>query len=494
MLAIVLLAQFALSGSAQTVRRITSDNGTPIRWPSYLTAHNGQLYFRANNLPNGNNVELWAFNGTSARQVAEINPTTNGSDPSYLTSFNGRLYFCASSTGSGNQLWQYDPTTGATLAPGSVSAASLPQELVVYRNQLLFRAARFGAPGNIGIELWKFDGTNQTPFDLFPGSGSSYPQHFIEYNGLLYFNACGTTNQGTELWRYDGTNITEAARIYPNNGSSPENFAIYDGRLYFSAYDGTHGRELWRFDGTNATLAADIQTGATYASSNPNGLTVYNGKLYFSADDGIHGFELWSFDGTNAQMVTEINPTPNPGDGDTFLMDSSPANLTVFDGLLYFTAIDGMHGRELWSYDGDTARLVLDINPGPYGSEVSEMILFNGDLYLNGDEGYNPAMGVPDQKVFALSLAPLQPTLRLATPRWSPTEGVALTLNSANAIPLTADQLSRIQIFTTTDLRQPVAQWQALTNPLTLNGSLVETRSLTLTNAPGRFFRAVLNQ
>ena len=29
----------------------------------------------------------------------------------------------------------------------------------------------------------------------------------------------------------------------------------------------------------------------------------------------------WSFDGTNAQMVAEINPTPDPGNGDTFLFE-----------------------------------------------------------------------------------------------------------------------------------------------------------------------------
>ena len=216
--------------------------------------------------------------------------------------------------------------------------------MFAYGGNLYFRATRFGEPGNIGIELWKFDGTNQTPIDLFPGTGSSYPQHFIEYNGLLYFNACGTPGQGTELWRSNGTGMpTEAARIYPNNGSSPENFAALDGQLYFSAYDGVHGRELWRFNGITASLAADIVPGGQYSSSNPSGLTVYNGKLYFSATDEVHGYELWSFDGTTAQMVAEINPTPDPGNGDTFLMDSSPGGFTVFDGLLYFSANDGVH-------------------------------------------------------------------------------------------------------------------------------------------------------
>jgi ELWxxDGT repeat protein len=379
------------TSAAQVARRIVSENGDPILCPSYLTLYDGKLYFRANNLPSGNNVELWAFDGTVARMAAEINPGTTGSDPSYPAVFNSKLYFCATGSGGASKLWEYDAASGASLAPGSASQASLPQEMFAYGNQLYFRAARFGDPGNIGIELWKFDGTNQTPLDMFAGSGSSYPQHFIEYNGLLYFNACGAPGQGTELWRYNGTGMpVEAARIDPDNGSSPENFATYDGQLYFSAYDGVHGRELWRYNGTTALLAADIVPGGQYSSSNPSGLTVYKGKLYFCATDEVHGYEMWAFDGTTAQMVAEINPTPDPGNGDTFLMDSSPANLTVFNDLLYFSANDGVHGRELWSFDGATARLVLDMNPGANGSEVSELTVYNGMLYFSADDGYIP--------------------------------------------------------------------------------------------------------
>ncbi|MCX6905856.1 MAG: immunoglobulin domain-containing protein, partial [Verrucomicrobia bacterium] len=182
-------------------------------------------------------------------------------------------------------------------------------------------------------------------------------------------------------------------------------FAIYDGQLYFSAYDSVHGRELWRYNGTNASLAADIVPGGQYSSSNPSGLTAYNGKLYFCATDDVHGYELWSFDGAKAQMEVEINPTPDPGDGDTFLMDSSPANLTVFDGLLYFSANDGVHGRELWSYDGTTARLVLDINPGPNSSEVSELTVYHGALYFSADDGYVPGLNNLERRAFALAAA-----------------------------------------------------------------------------------------
>ncbi|MBE3095542.1 MAG: hypothetical protein IMZ44_00260 [Planctomycetes bacterium] len=378
------------------------DTGAVVLYPSYVTEYEGLLYFRGALAADGSVTGLWRTEGTYAERIAGIGPGGSAKDPSYLAVHGGTLYFCGTATSGGaSRLWQYDTVSGAALAPGSAAQASLPQDMVSYGGNLYYRAAHFDPP-NTGVELWKFDGANQTVMDIFANTGSSYPQHFIEYQGLLYFNACGAIGQGTELWRTNGTAWANAATIYPNNGSSPENFAIYNDVLYFSAYDGVHGRELWKFDGATPTLAADIVPGGQYSSSNPNNPAVYGDKLYFSAIDAVHGYELWSFDGTTARMVVEINPTPDPGDGDDWMMDSSPADLTVFGGLLYFSANDGVHGRELWSFDGTTAQMVADINPGPYGSEVSELTVYNGKLYFSADDGYDPGLRGLEPKVFML--------------------------------------------------------------------------------------------
>ena len=70
-------------------------------------------------------------------------------------------------------------------------------------------------------------------------------------------------------------------------------------------------------------------------------LTNVNGVLYFRANDGVHGSELWRSDGTAAGtvMVADIGPD---ADG------SDPANLVVCGNNLFFTAVDGFAGRELW--------------------------------------------------------------------------------------------------------------------------------------------------
>ncbi len=62
-------------------------------------------------------------------------------------------------------------------------------------------------------------------------------------------------------------------------------------------------------------------------------MAIFNGALYFSADDSIHGAELWRSDGTEAGtvLVKDINPASS----------SSPVNIVAVDGSLYFAADDG---------------------------------------------------------------------------------------------------------------------------------------------------------
>jgi ELWxxDGT repeat protein len=399
---VLLTTLLSESAVAQTIRQVNdSGTGQPVMYPSYITEYAGQLYFRGSDFPGGTNSELWQSDGQTAQRAADINPGNAGSSPSYLAVHDSTLYFGATGASGGPKLWQYTPATGAMLAPGSASQAGNPEELISFGGQLYYRAFR----SNIGSELWRFDGLSQTPFDTFAGTGSSLPQHFAEFNGALYFSANGTPSQGSELWRYTGTGVpTEPARIYPNNGSSPEHLTVFGNQLYFSANDGAHGRELWRFNGSAASLAADIVPGGAASASNPGEMVVFQDRLYFAADDGTHGYELWSFDGANAELVTEINPTPDPGNGDTFLMDSNPRDFAVLGDRLYFAADDGVHGRELWSYDGQTASLFLDINPGQYGSEVSELTVYNGQLFFSADNGYSPGLGALAPRVFALAV------------------------------------------------------------------------------------------
>ena len=117
----------------------------------------------------------------------DINPGSNSSYPNLLTVFNNELYFRAYDDTNGDELWKYDgvnaPSMVADIIPGI--SGSLPQYLTVFNNVLYFSA--YG--GTTGLELWKYDGTNAPSIvaDIQPGVGSSSPSYLTVFNNELYF-------------------------------------------------------------------------------------------------------------------------------------------------------------------------------------------------------------------------------------------------------------------------------------------------------------------
>lgn len=177
-----------------------------------------------------------------------------------------------------------------------------------------------------------------------------------------------------------------------------ERRVLLSSELFFAATTPANGTELWSYIGTGSPVRrSDVRAGA--ASGSPQELTSYNGRIYFSADDGISGRELYTFNGTSTVRVADIN---------TGVGSSSPEGLTVFNGLLYFSADDGVRGEELWVYNSTTnqATLAADVNtsPGPAGtanagSTPLDITVFNNKLYFSATTGtsdrevwsYNPS-------------------------------------------------------------------------------------------------------
>jgi len=144
-----------------------------------------------------------------------------------------------------------------------------------------------------------------------------------------------------------------------------------------------------------AAVSADSLAAQCPVPSKPSGdpgqLVDAGGTLFFTADDGIHGRELWKSDGTAAgtALVKDIDP-------DRYRYYDDLYDLTAVGGTLFFTVKDGTHGRELWKSNGTAAGTVLvkDINPndqqlggGPkYLTAVGDTLFFTARDGTHGRE------------------------------------------------------------------------------------------------------------
>ncbi|EQC35656.1 hypothetical protein SDRG_06940 [Saprolegnia diclina VS20] len=213
-------------------------------------------------------------------------------------------------------------------------------------------------------QLWQTDGTTTQKVN----AALTHPTALTPISSRFLFFQASTLASGSELYRYDGTTIYDQD-LSPGIGSSfPDGFTSFAGQVYFAATTPTTGRELWVTSVSGASpwatnVAADINTGAL--SSHPTGLTACGSQLFFAADDGVHGRELYTFNGVQAALVTDLLP------GST---GSDPKYVTCYKAKVYFQALGSTAtGVELYVSDGTAGgtMLLLDIAPGVTSSSPS---------------------------------------------------------------------------------------------------------------------------
>jgi ELWxxDGT repeat protein len=221
-----------------------------------------------------------------------------------------------------------------------------------------------------GYELWRSDGTDAGTYALKTGITPYYGVNMKAVGNLFYFSFYDYS-YGNVLWVTDGTvGGTKMINSVTNSYYFLGNFASFNNKLYFSLDNG-YGPFLWSSDGTDAGTT-ELKPG--YIAYQPP--VQSNGKLFFGGTKTVGvGNELYAIDGTNTYLVKDINPGP---------ASSNISDLTGGDSLVYFTADDGTHGREIWKSNGTAigTRLTKDISSGFGNTYPSNMITVHNELYF----------------------------------------------------------------------------------------------------------------
>lgn len=361
--------------------------------PQFITVSGGRVFFSATD--GDSNRELWVHDPLADPQTFQVRDINAGdsSEPQELTDFNGVLFFTATDGSglgkTGRELWRSNGTEDGTVQVVDLVSGvtdSNPRKLTVYKNALYFFAN-----SGVGRELVKTTGTPgnaSTVRDIGPSgsSGITDGNEFLAIMGAgasqrLYFSARNDDQGGQELWTSDGTEAgtVRVRDINPGApGSFPTEITTVGNLIYFAATDGVAGRELWRSNGTEAGTLLVRDIAAAALNSAPEDLTASGGRLFFTADDGINGRELWVSTGgsSGTVMLTDFR------NGTDRTASLGIRDLRDIDGVLCFTADDGVNGRELWISDGTVGgtRMINDLSGPISASNPGHFTSFNGQL------------------------------------------------------------------------------------------------------------------
>jgi len=246
-----------------------------------------------------------------------------------------------------------------------------------YMDGILYFLADDGVHGQ---ELWKSDGTllGTKLVKNIVYAGYSVIDTLVQAGNILYFWCPGQA--GAALWRSDGNN--NGTYIVKQDFTEVGHIAAAGENVYFSAYVPGGAWSLWKSNGTEAGTHF-IKSFENEYMVNIEKMTDANGVLYFVADDGEHGKELWMSNGTTAGTTLVKDITPGSA-GSTF------SQLLGMDGTLYFVVKNDEQGSVLWKSDGTSTgtSIVKDINPDS-DDAISNLYSFKNQLFFSATDGTN---------------------------------------------------------------------------------------------------------
>jgi len=345
-----------------------------------LSSHNGSYTFKV-----GDSLYRSSSDDTQANLVGTF-PTS----PTEMIAY-GELLVYAAESKQGSTLWVSDGETFEVIqeAPSLTKSSTVrfvdvgPGPLLLLENGFDRNQFRYDCCDNHFFEaaLFTSDGTTSGTKSL--GEGVKMPEFANLWGGVDYYVSDGTvyfypgsstSSRGSELWVSDLTrqgtgavsDADELAEVAPileaeffGEGTLRQTTRLQYGNNWYRFAEGDDGdyfvannNIIRRSESTFTTLVELSDLGITtqrfgWDVLQDVGFAFSGGLFYFSGKHPETGTEFWQSDGTlsGTSIVHDVNPGP---------ADSNATVLGDSNGVVYFTANDGVHGREVWVVTDET--------------------------------------------------------------------------------------------------------------------------------------------
>jgi ELWxxDGT repeat protein len=397
----------------------------------------GDVYFPRQQASDTGPLQLWRVDavGGDPELVFEWPFAGADSNPVQLLEWDGAVAFVAEDDQLRRRIWLADGESGAVemvsdhvathTLMGVASEALISEDggyvrawrrdaqfpEIVRRFSLATRAAQLdgrvlfrGVNLDQGVDgLWVTDGSfsGTQPIRDFIGSAAR-ADWFSVVTGRIgeltvaYFQV--ETPGGLEIWATAGTQAT-THRVVPAfpapSGEPPHDprdvvfqllpYAASDrGQLFFLVLRGDGSLELWSTPGAGSQATPVPLPGEHTLHVDQRGRgTFFKGRLAYFTDSADGRSHLWLSDGTVEGTRGLSSFARGPTRCRTrFTCQSPPLEMVAVGDRLFFDQFTYETGLELWVSDGSSegTRLVADLSPGPFDSDLAELTAIDGVL------------------------------------------------------------------------------------------------------------------
>jgi hypothetical protein len=351
------------------------------------------IYFTATNSSSQIHIFRFPENGTISNQDCVVN--TSSSDGSFnLVNYNNNLYFVASNASGQSKLYECNGAAGGTPSnvyqtnpsgdDGTVSlTAGGPNLYIVAKTSTAFSKLFKYCDGNVSCGA-----SGGTQVSNTAGSSTNdFPSSLAYINGDLYFQSSVSASAAFKAFAYSGSGSPvqlPSTNTLSGGNDNPEFFSLgLNNNIYYQSGDSLNTAasgfsKLYVYNGTNASLVSDNNSGnGNKTTDGISYIVPYYGSVVVFA--GSNSSRLYRFDGTTFAQVSNINSS-----------NDNVANITVYNGAVYFTANNSSGSNKLFRYcesaAGCSSPGISQVSNLTTSSDaISPISLYNNALYFSAN-------------------------------------------------------------------------------------------------------------